>query len=150
MRWTPNFLQTPDSIGAADLENLLTDNAELTARLKEAEDTLAAIRSGDVDALVVGDDIYTLDSANAASNKLRKDVLAQMEDAVVAFDNRQHVIFMNAAAERQYGKDASDMPASGTIAYIEIRSLVTGKPSVQFDREVLSFLSADGKNLIIK
>ena len=107
MRWTPNFLQTPDSIGAADLENLLADNAELTARLKEAEDTLAAIRSGDVDALVVGDDIYTLDSANAASNKLRKDVLAQMEDAVVAFDSRQHVIFMNAAAERQYGKEAS-------------------------------------------
>ena len=94
--------------GTADTEGLLAENAELAARLKEAEDTLDAIRRGDVDALVVGDDIYTLDSANAASNKLRKDVLAQMEDAVVAYDNDEHIIFMNAAAERQYGKQASD------------------------------------------
>ena len=40
----------------------------LESRLAEAEDTLAAIRNGDVDALIVGDDIYTLDSANAATN----------------------------------------------------------------------------------
>ena len=108
MRWTRDLLNKPGSIGAADFESLLTENVELTALLKEAEDTLAAIRRGDVDALVVGDDIYTLDSANAANNKLRKDVLAQMEDAVVAFDNNAHIIFMNAAAERQYGKQASD------------------------------------------
>ena len=108
MRWTRHFLNKPAATGPADFESLLAENAELTALLKEADDTLGAIRSGDVDALVVGDDIYTLDSANAASNKLRKDVLAQMEDAVVAFDNNEHIIFMNAAAERQYGKQASD------------------------------------------
>ena len=101
-------MNKPAATGPADVESLLAENAELTALLKEADDTLGAIRSGDVDALVVGDDIYTLDSANAASNKLRKDVLAQMEDAVVAFDNNEHIIFMNAAAERQYGKQASD------------------------------------------
>ena len=101
-------MNKPAATGPADFESLLAENAELTALLKEADDTLGAIRSGDVDALVVGDDIYTLDSANAASNKLRKDVLAQMEDAVVAFDNNEHIIFMNAAAERQYGKQASD------------------------------------------
>ena len=105
MNWTP--VSPRVAAGAADLETLVTENAELSALLKEAEDTLGAIRSGDVDALVVGDDIYTLDSANAASNKLRKDVLAQMEDAVVAFDDNEHIIFMNAAAERQYGKQAS-------------------------------------------
>ena len=95
----------PDS---PDVESLVAENIELAARLKEAEDTLAAIRGGDVDALIVGDDIYTLDSANTASNKLRKDVLAQMEDAVLAFDSDEHVIFMNAAAARQYGKEPSD------------------------------------------
>jgi hypothetical protein len=98
MRWTRHFLNKPAATGPADFESLLAENAELTALLKEADDTLGAIRSGDVDALVVGDDIYTLDSANAASNKLRKDVLAQMEDAVVAFDSNEHIIFMNAAA----------------------------------------------------
>lgn len=107
MNWTSHFAQRPDA-GGSDLDRLLAENAELSALLQEAEDTLGAIRSGDVDALVVGDDIYTLDSANAASNKLRKDVLAQMEDAVVAYDNDEHIIFMNAAAERQYGKEASD------------------------------------------
>jgi PAS domain-containing protein len=85
------------------LARLRRANLELEERLGEAEDTLAAIRSGDVDALIVGDDIYTLDSANAASNALRKDVLAQMQDAVLAFDVDDHVIFMNPAAERQYG-----------------------------------------------
>lgn len=90
-----------------DFETLLYENAELRARLEEAEDTLAAIRHGDVDALIVGQDIYTLDSANSADNKLRKDVLAQMEDAVLAFDTEHHVIFMNPAAERQYRQTVS-------------------------------------------
>ena len=75
-------------------------NEELRIRLAEAEDTLAAIRQGDVDALIVGSDIYTLDSSNAATNKLRQDVLAQMEDAVVACDDAGHMICLNPAAER--------------------------------------------------
>ena len=81
--------------------------AELKARVAEAEDTLAAIRSGDVDAIVVGDEVYTLDSANAATNRLRNDVLAQMEEAVIACDAAGHVVFMNGAAERLYGRNAS-------------------------------------------
>ena len=93
----------------AELARLRAANADLEMRLAEAEDTLAAIRSGDVDALIVGEDIYTLDTANAASNALRKDVLAQMQDAVLAFDVDDHVIFLNAAAERQYACAASDV-----------------------------------------
>ena len=50
-----------------ELARLRRANLELASRLAEAEDTLAAIRNGDVDALIVGEDIYTLDSANAAS-----------------------------------------------------------------------------------
>ena len=92
-----------------ELARLLRALADTEARLHEAEDTLAAIRDGDVDALIVGDDIYTLDSANAASNEMRKDVLAQMQDAVLAFDVDDHLIFMNPAAEAQYGCDASQM-----------------------------------------
>ncbi|MET0382047.1 MAG: PAS domain S-box protein [Burkholderiaceae bacterium] len=92
-----------------EIERLRRLNAELEGRLREAEDTLAAIRGGDVDALIVGEDIYTLDSANAASNAMRKDVLAQMQDAVLAFDAEGHLIFMNPAAEAQYGRSASQM-----------------------------------------
>jgi len=105
-----SFDRDPAS-GARDTElaRLRRDFAELEARLREAEETLAAIRSGDVDALVVGDDIYTLDSANAATNEMRKDVLAQMQDAVLAVDADDHLTFMNPAAEAQYGCVASDM-----------------------------------------
>ena len=92
-----------------ELTRLRRANLELASRLAEAEDTLAAIRNGDVDALIVGEDIYTLDSANAATNAMRKDVLAQMQDAVLAFDVDDHVIFMNPAAEQQYGCAASEM-----------------------------------------
>lgn len=92
-----------------DRDALLAENAALRARLEETEETLAAIRRGDVDGLVVDDFVYILDSANAANNKLRNDVLAQMEDAVLAFDSSEHIVFMNAAAERQYGKRASDV-----------------------------------------
>jgi PAS domain S-box-containing protein len=98
-----------DARAAADeLARLRRANVELESRLIEAEDALAAIRGGDVDALIVGEDIYTLASAGAAGNALRKDVLAQMQDAVLAFDVDDHVIYMNPAAERQYGCAASE------------------------------------------
>jgi PAS domain S-box-containing protein len=87
---------------------LRAENAELRAQLQEAEETLSAIRSGEVDALVVGSQIYTLESADASSNRLRKDVLAQMEDAVVACDDAGHVIYLNPAAEARYGTSSSE------------------------------------------
>ena len=100
---------TEDDVAEGELSQLRRRNLDLQSRLAEAEDTLAAIRNGDVDALIVGEDIYTLDSANAATNAMRKDVLAQMQDAVLAFDVDDHVIFMNPAAELQYGCAASEM-----------------------------------------
>jgi PAS domain S-box-containing protein len=95
-------------VPAGESLSLRYENEELRIRLAEAEDTLAAIRQGDVDALIVGSDIYTLDSSNAATNKLRQDVLDQMEDAVMAFDVNDHLVFMNPAAERHYRARASD------------------------------------------
>jgi hypothetical protein len=49
-------------------EDLLAEIADLKTRLEEAEDTLRAIREGEVDALVVsgpaGEQIYTLKGAD--------------------------------------------------------------------------------------
>lgn len=97
------------TINDSELQRLSQENAHLRQRLEDAEETLNAIRRGDVDALVVGEDIYTLESASAEYNRLRNDVLAQMEDAVLAFDAEDHVIFMNPAAERQYLSSASEI-----------------------------------------
>jgi hypothetical protein len=42
-----------------DLSSLRAENDDLRNRLAEAEETLEAIRTGEVDALVIGDQIYT-------------------------------------------------------------------------------------------
>ena len=91
---------------------LLAQNAELRARLEEAEETLQAIRTGEVDALVVessaGPQIFPLQGLDAESNRFRGEILAQVSDAVITIDDGQRVTYLNAAAERQYGVTASD------------------------------------------
>lgn len=47
-------------------------------------------------------------------------------------------------------KDGSEIAASGTLAFIEVEALTAGKVEIAFDRDVLNFLAADGKNLGIK
>jgi PAS domain S-box-containing protein len=92
---------------------LLTENAELREKLAEAEELLNAIRAGEVDALVVqgslGARVFTLQGPDAESSRLRGEMLAQVSDAVVAIDNEHRVIYLNAAAERQYGVTASEV-----------------------------------------
>ncbi len=91
---------------------LLAENAELRARLENAEETLRAIRSGEIDALVVetsaGPKIFTLQGQDAELNRFRGEILAQISDAVIVVDDDQRVTYLNAAAERQYGVIASE------------------------------------------
>ena len=94
------------------MSHLAAENAELRARLREAQDTLAAIHGGHVDAVVVqtaeGPQIFTLTSADAASSQLRGEMLAQINEAVVALDVDQRITYLNAAAEVHFGCDAAD------------------------------------------
>lgn len=91
---------------------LLAENVALRVRLEETEEILRAIRGGEVDALVVesaaGPRIYALQGVDAASNRFRGEILAQVSDAVIAVDSDRLVTYLNAAAERQYGIGASD------------------------------------------
>jgi len=125
-----------DCAGANDLRIV---NAELRSRLEETEEMLMAIRRGDVDGVVIGDDLYILDSANAATNRMRTDVLAQMEDAVLAFDADDHVIFMNEAAERQYGRSASD-----ALGHPRLELYREHWPDVQEQHKAQAALEANG------
>ncbi len=97
---------------SSETARLEAANADLRARLDEAEETLNAIRSGEVDALVVegqfGAQVFTLQGTESESNQFRGDILSQINDAVVAVDNQQHVTYLNYAAERQYGITASE------------------------------------------
>ena len=93
-------------------EQLRAENAALRQKLEEAEDTLRAIRTGDVDSIVVetkdGPQLFTLQGIDAESNRFRGEILEQVGDAVIAVDAEQRVIYLNAAAERQYRVAASD------------------------------------------
>jgi len=93
-------------------EQLRAENVALRLKLEEAEDTLRAIRTGDVDSIVVetedGPQLFTLQGLDAESNHFRGDILAQVSDAVIAVDAEQRVIYLNAAAERQYHLSTSD------------------------------------------
>jgi len=122
-------MSTPSSDRAIAENILLRDElGELKIRLQEMHDTLDAIHRGDVDALVVNNDIYTLESAHAASNRLRQDVLGQMEDAVFAFDLEGHIIFLNRAAEQRYGVASADVlgRSSSTVFHETERSEPVG------------------------
>lgn len=94
-------------------ESLRLENAELRARLAEVEQTLEAIRAGEVDGLVVdstsGPQIFILQGADAQSNRFRSDILGKVSDAVVAIDDSRHVIYLNVAAEQQYHVTASEV-----------------------------------------
>lgn len=47
-------------------------------------------------------------------------------------------------------KDGSALNAAGTLAFIEIEALSDGRPEITFDRDVLNFLTSDGKNFAVK
>lgn len=46
--------------------------------------------------------------------------------------------------------DGKEIGAAGTLAFIEVEALEAGRPIVAFDRDVLNFLTADGKNFAVK
>ena len=109
---------------------ILDENAHLRARLAEAEDTLRAIRAGEVDALVVqstvGPRIYVLQGQDAEATRMRGDMLAQVSDAVIAVGNDSGVIYLNAAAERLYGLAASKALGRDLADIFETRWLQPG------------------------
>jgi PAS domain S-box-containing protein len=95
----------------------MEDNKELRARLQEAEDTLDAIRTGSVDALVVagpgGDQIYTL---SGADHNYRLLIEEMSEGAVVLtpvgdilYCNRRFAELLRLPLERVIGSPLHDV-----------------------------------------
>ena len=48
------------------------------------------------------------------------------------------------------GKDTVDAAGKGVLAWVEIEALVPGRPEIVFDRDVLNFLTVDGKSFTVK
>jgi diguanylate cyclase (GGDEF)-like protein/PAS domain S-box-containing protein len=83
-------------------KQLAVENQELRARVAEAEEILRAIRTGEVDAILVsgvdGDQIYTLKQAESALQKAKARAQLYLDIAAVMFlvlDTDQKVILIN-------------------------------------------------------
>jgi|APCry1669189070_1035195.scaffolds.fasta_scaffold02716_4 PAS domain S-box-containing protein len=90
---------------------LVRENAELRRRLAEAEETLHAIHTGEVDALVVssigGDQVFTLKGADQPYRMLIEDMnegaLTLTMDGVILYANRRFAEMLKAPLEKVIG-----------------------------------------------
>src|SRR5262249_34002849 len=135
--------------------SLRAENAELRARLADAEETLLAIRNGEVDALVVGERLYMLTSADAASNQLsgraleKDELLTQITDLPPTlltrcsrdlrylFANRAKADFLGLAPEEIAGKTIREILGDGAFTTIlpYIERVLRGE-RVEYDTEI--------------
>jgi PAS domain S-box-containing protein len=92
-------------------KQLVDENASLCARLEEAEDTLRAIHSGEVDALVVsgvdGEQVFTLKGAERPYRMLIEDMnegaLILAMDGVILYANRRFAEMLKTPLEKVIG-----------------------------------------------
>jgi PAS domain S-box-containing protein len=97
-------------------EELLAEIAELRARMEEAEETLRAIRQGEVDALVVsgpqGDQIFTLKGANHTFRILVETInegaATLAADGVIIYANRVLANLLKIPLEKLIGSAIGD------------------------------------------
>src|SRR5208337_5030497 len=121
-------------VNVDDPEDLRGQVEDLRSRLEEAEETLAAIRRGEVDALVVhepgGDRVYTLQGADQAYRLL----IEQMNEGAATLSGEGRILYGN----RRLGEMLK-----------EPLGRVIGSPLVSFvdeqDRETLGSLLEAGR-----
>ncbi|MDB6078769.1 MAG: domain S-box-containing protein, partial [Akkermansiaceae bacterium] len=135
---TSSFQEPPDHLDSSERgpqsngNNHLITRAELQLLrdpLREAQETLDAIQSGEVDAVVVtgkaGSQIYTLTSAEEPYRvfveQMQEGALTVSRDGLILYSNRKFAEFLGLVLERVIGSDA------GTHFGDEIwQSIVTG------------------------
>jgi len=106
---------------ATPRHELLKENEELRARLEEAEETLRAIRSGEVDAVVaaspLGDQVFTLEGADhvyrVMVEQMNESAATVSQDGVILFANANLSVLLDVPARRLRGKSFQDFLAPG-------------------------------------
>ena len=94
-------------------EQLIRENTELSARLEEATDTIDAIRTGQIDALVVNDanighQLYTLKTADHSYRvfieKMNEGAVTLNEDGIILYANSRFASMLGATLPGIVGK----------------------------------------------
>jgi PAS domain S-box-containing protein len=99
---------------------LLLEIKELRSRLREAEETLRAIRSGEVDALVVsgpqGDQVFTLKGADhtyrTLIEEMKEGAITLMPDGTILYGNKHFAEMLKTSLEKVIGSSIHRFVAS--------------------------------------
>lgn len=102
-------------------ERLQHEKADLTARMMEAEETLRAIQSGEVDAIVVsttkGEQVFTLKGADHTFKVLIENMsegaLTMTKEGVILYANKWFAWMVRRPLEKVFGSLISEFMASG-------------------------------------
>jgi len=131
---------------------MLTDVQDLRARLEEAEETLRAIRSGEVDALVVqgpkGEQVYTLKGADETYRvmveAMTEGAVTFSPDGAILYCNARFAEFLKRPLEQTIGS-----PLQAYIAQGERRSFagLMAQSREKAGRREITLQAADGTRL---
>lgn len=130
-------------------KQLVDENAGLRIQLEESEDTLRAIRSGEVDAIVVsgvgGEQIFTLSSAErpyrALIEEMKEGALILTSEAVILYANRCFAEMLKTPLEKVIGSTIQTWIAP---VYQGIFLALLQKDTAEKRREELVLTSGDG------
>src|SRR5579863_9806081 len=133
----------------AQLANCEERIAELEARLAEADETMHAIRTGEVDALVVsgpdGDQIFALEGADHSYRllveEMQEGTVTLNQDGLILYANRQFAAMVKAPVESIVGSNIHRFLAPDRHPLFS-RLLASDKTEHQ--RSELSLLADDG------
>ncbi len=121
-------------------EHLLEQNDELRARLEEAEQTLRAIRSGDVDALVMGSEekprIYTLEGPDFPY----RSIVETMASGALTLNGDYTILYCNAFFSQMIGVPMEQLIGSSFLDLVpaEHRDTFIGFIDRSHTREILA------------
>ena len=134
-------------------QQLLSENEDLQARLEEAEDTLRAIHSGEVDALVIsgagGEQIFSLTGADypyrALIETMGEGALTLTMDGVVLYANNCFAEMIKTPLEQVIGSDIQDWvePAGRK----SLQTLLQGDESQAHQVEEITLRARDGTSV---
>ncbi len=123
--------------------------AELEARLQEAEETLQAIRTGQVDALVVagpeGEQIFTLEGADHAYRvlveQMQEGAVTLDLDGLILYSNRRFASMMRTAVDKLVG---SHIQRFVSADHLPLFSALLAHSDHHHKRSDVTLLSEDG------
>lgn len=128
-------------MASAQPERTAERDADLRRRLAEAEETLRAIREGEVDALVVRgaeqDEVFALGGQDSY-----RAFMEAMDIGAAAVDASGHLIYANAALCSLLGRSAKDLQQDGIFAALgdnaaaQVRQLIDEAESNRRSRQV--------------